>query len=154
MKATRKLEQAMKARGCKIIWPTLEGSEGALRVGRGRYPTIVSPDGKVKVAISDTLMFVHKGRAYLAAPEEWSPNEVTIAGIVVDKASRRQGLATATMLILLEEAARLGITLTLEPRPLKEHGDIAAEALRQWYKRLGFVGHGAIMTFRVERNLK
>lgn len=113
----------------------------AITWGRGHYPTLVR--GAVRVAIENIDLYYHNGRAWRGDPHVQPDDRVTLAAIIVDGESRRQGLATAAMKDLQAIAASLGMEINLEVAPMgafkaKGKRTIETRSLIRWYKSLGF----------------
>ena len=113
----------------------------AITWGRGHYPTLVR--GAVRVAIENIDLYYHDGRAWRGDPHVQPDDRVTLAAIIVDGESRRQGLATEAMKDLQAIAASLGMEINLEVAPMgafkaKGHRTATTGRLIKWYKSLGF----------------
>jgi len=123
----------------------LEKNPEALSLGGSTYPTLVSKDGKVKIALDATDIYVARYGVSYADRSDVSPNRLTIAGIVTEAGSRGQGLASKAMDALIASADEKGITLKLEPQRMTEFakkGDktaLTTKQLAEWYKKKGFV---------------
>lgn len=118
-----------------------EPNPNAITWGCGHYPTLVR--GAVRVAIENIDLYYHNGRAWRGDPTVQPDDRVTLAAIIVDGESRRQGLATAAMKDLQSIAASLGMEINLEVAPMgafkaKGKRTIGMRSLIRWYKSLGF----------------
>ena len=113
----------------------------ALSIAGTRFATLVSPDGLTRVALRGELIYYHNNRVWIAM--DYQPKRVTVAGVVVDAASRRRGVATAAVRALVEIATGAGFTLLLEAEPIqdKSHKEkrLTRRRLVEWYMRLGFL---------------
>lgn len=119
----------------------------ALTIGAYTYNTI--DIAGVKVALSTTDIYIHKGSVYYADPTERMTDALVVAAVVVPPSERRKGLAALAMKELCAAASRVGIVLKLEPCPItsqrvKGERLPTASQLRKFYARFGFVG-GQIM---------
>lgn len=118
-----------------------EENQSAISIAGTRFATLVSPDGMTRVALRGELLYYHNGRVWLAM--DYQPKRVTIAGVVVDKPSRRRGAGTAAMRALVDIAIRNGFTLLLEAQPIEDeqHKEkrLTRQRLIRWYSGLGFV---------------
>jgi GNAT superfamily N-acetyltransferase len=108
------------------------------------YPTLITPDGLVKVALSNIILYYHNGNVWLGDPSENIPNLVVLAIIAVDPSARQKGHATKAMRCLQEIAKELSMELMLESAPMtsfkvKGQRMITYKKLINWYKKLGFV---------------
>ncbi|CAK9251246.1 unnamed protein product [Sphagnum jensenii] len=120
----------------------------ALEVGGYRYATLVSPDGAVKIALSNTYIYVRQDRGYVNLGDSTvsNPDYVTIAAVTTELAHRKQGKATAAMKQVLQWAQQSRVTkIRLEPCRIKSligskrQSDAPNETrLAKWYKSLGF----------------
>lgn len=137
-------EEASKI-GWKVEWasipPSWKSNPNALKFGSSTYPTLISPDNKVKVALDSRSINPHKG--YVSVSMHGEPNSITIAGIYVDPEHRRSGLGTMAMEFLKSLADKLHIRLQLEPAQIADlikKGEKAPSSskLLKWYKKLGF----------------
>lgn len=121
----------------ETAWTDHEPNPEALEIAGTRYATLVSADGLVKVGLVGTRLYHHDGRVWWGDPcFDVEPDRVTIAGIVVDPAHRRQGLGTAAVRSILAVADQGGFRLLLEAQPIGK--GISRRKLVQWYKGLGF----------------
>lgn len=116
-------------------------NDSALSIAGTRFATLVSRDGLTRVALRGELIYYHNGRVWIAM--DYQPKRVTVAGVVVDAASRRRGVGTAAVRSLVEIATAGGFTLLLEAEPIQDpqHREkrLTRRRLIDWYKRLGFV---------------
>ena len=111
--------------------------------GQG-YPTF-ERDG-VRVALSSgRTLGVERGAVIVY--DSTDPADVIIQAVVVDKGDRQQGKAKGVMQDLVRMADDLGVTMYIEPTPIADK-PMSADALRQFYGRLGFKpdASGKVMT--------
>lgn len=141
---TQRVSDAMQQRGWAVHLPRDKQGKVdplAVKIGKDTYPTIVSPDGKVRIALDATDLFERNGEVWNADPQEWKPDRLTVSAVITDPSARGRGLASAALKQLHEAADALGIRLVLEPRQMPDYAGkqaLTTEQLASWYKRLGY----------------
>ena len=132
---------AAPSEGLKYFRPA---TEEALRWEGGIYPTISNESGTVKVALDRTDIFERKsGEVWRGDPTAPPPNTYIIQAVVTSPESRGTGEASAVMQRIINMADKSGLTLKLEPVPMKSFVQRGQKAMTKkqlvdWYKRLGF----------------
>lgn len=112
----------------------------ALSIGGSCYSTLLRHP--VRIGLCSTEIYYHDGRVWWGDSTVARDDQVTVAGIVVDKQHRRQGHGKAAVRSLQSIAGLVGVSLLLEATPLGgEHkaARLTQRRLVQWYKSLGFV---------------
>jgi GNAT superfamily N-acetyltransferase len=115
-------------------------------LGGTNYPTIVSPDGNVKIALSEYDLYLYQNRVMVAGYDPKQSKQLTVAAIIVKPEARGKGLATSSLKWLQSVANKLGITLVAEPQeitPAKVKGQkppkgLSTQKLKAWYASMGW----------------
>jgi GNAT superfamily N-acetyltransferase len=133
------IEEAQRL-GFKYVLPR---DGGAYSKGGTTYPTFVTQDGNVKIAIDSSDIYVHRNSVWIADPYERLEDARIIAAIVTNPAMRGKGLASQALRLLVQAADTAGVRLKLEPMEMKgesKKGDpkLKTKQLIEWYKRHGF----------------
>ncbi len=132
---------AAEKEGFSVVEPS---EEGAVKIGDAKYPTFVTEDKNVKIALTTTPIFVgHGNKVWNADPSERVPGEFVIGGIITEPGARGKGLASKALDQLLAAADKAGATLYGEPIPMKAFigkGEkaLTKEQLVKWYESKGF----------------
>jgi predicted GNAT family N-acyltransferase len=115
--------------------------ESAFKWNGSIYPTITDKDNIVKVALDRSNIFGHDGRVFIGSHPML--NGYVIQAIVTDPNHRGQGKAREILKKILLAANESGLTLKLEPVPMKDFikkGDkkLSQTQLQKWYSKYGF----------------
>lgn len=137
----------MPKRGFTFELPpdNLNNATECIEIQNNIYPTLISQDKNVKLAITMSNLGERNGRVYsynLLGPAE--KNTIVIQAIVTDPQARNQGYASKALDQVVSAAAESGIVLKLEPGQissiLKSRKEMAltSKQLANWYKKKGF----------------
>jgi GNAT superfamily N-acetyltransferase len=109
----------------------------------GVYPTITDAERLVKVALDRTDIFPHNGNVWVGDPSHPMLDGYVIQAIVTDPDHRGKGKAREMLKKVIAAADASGITLKLEPVPMKDFikkkdQKLSQPQLTKWYAKYGF----------------
>ena len=137
-----RIEGVADKHGFELVYPD---DSRAVKIGGSTYPTLITKDGKVRVALDPATLFIRKDRSdvYLGDPSEYSPTQIQMAGIIVNPMARGKKLGSKAVDAVSAMADELGMTVQAEPTPIKSATPKGAKALTQkqlvsFYKRHGW----------------
>jgi GNAT superfamily N-acetyltransferase len=121
-------------------------SERAYRDEGGKaYPTFEKGGARIAMSSNEVLYENENGDVEIGVGE---PNETIVRALLVDPATRGQGVASKIMDEITALADEYGITLYLEPTAISDK-PVPTEKLKQFYKSKGFefdLGNSKVMT--------
>jgi len=129
-------------------------SQNKLVIGNSSYITLISPDGKTKLAFSTDVFGEQKGDVHRYLQNK--KDGFHIEAIVTDPKARGKGGASKMMKDVVEVADAVGTKLTAEIAPIKifikkGQKNLNKAELRKWYEKLGFESDGISL---IKRNPK
>ena len=135
----------MERRGYKLELPRNPDNTvnpNALEHQGSRYPTFVSADGKVKLAVSrDTYFERGPGEVFRGDLSSFIKDGFTLEIITTDPKSRGAGLAGKVMRDVVDASDVSGAKLYGEVAPVKTMAGkkaLTRNQLHKWYAKLGF----------------
>jgi GNAT superfamily N-acetyltransferase len=138
------LREGMNKRGYSFLFPhgeTGTKTEGILTFGGYNYPTFVSKDGNVKIALGQNDLYIFNDKPWRGDPSQPLKNAFVIEGIYTSPEVRGQGRATQALKEVLSLADELNVSVKVEPTPIKSLAGKTGRTREQLitdYKKLGF----------------
>lgn len=146
----------MERRGYKLELPRnadLSVNPNALEHQGSRYATFVSPDGKVKLAVTREFLFEREGNVYRGDPSSFRTDGLNLEIITTEPGSRGKGLAGKMMRDVAHAADISGAKLYGEIAPVKTfigkgQKSFTRKQLFDWYANRGFKKTGVSLIER------
>ena len=110
------------------------------------YPTVTNKDGSVKILLSRTDIYEHKGYVRFGNGPAGPTKGFIINGIITIPEKRNQGLASQMLKEICAVADETGTGLKLEVAPMagftEKQKHLTFKQLHDWYARHGFSDDG------------
>lgn len=138
----QRFRQEIEKYGWKYEAPNINNETNPNAITNGAtFPTFVSPDGNVKIALSTNDIYSYKGRILDADAWDTPEGQLTLSAFITDEKVRGQGLGTNALKFLHSIADNLGIKLVAQPVRIQKFAgkkSLITQKLDSWYKKHGW----------------